>query len=68
LTTHTTEYYTCDCCNKKTDVVFFGDIAIEIPDTIYSKLDFCSIECFIKFFNETMSAEHIDVRIKTEER
>jgi hypothetical protein len=60
-TTHT---YTCDQCkipmHRDNNL---KEISIETPETVIKYKDFCSMNCFLKFFNTMMAEEKLDIRI-----
>lgn len=39
------------------------EINIETPETVIKYKDFCSMNCFLKFFNTVMAEEKLDISI-----
>jgi hypothetical protein len=39
------------------------DLSIYTKDTGYDNLDFCSFDCFVKYFNKTMGQENTGVEL-----
>jgi len=60
-TTHT---YTCDECGCRIfKEPMLKEINIITHESEYNQKDFCSLNCFLKYFNTLMFDEKIDVRI-----
>lgn len=61
---YTTETFNCDECKTGTGKdIPYKCINIITPETEYDPKDFCSLNCFLKYFNTKMSEEKLDIRI-----
>ena len=65
MSRHETTYFTCNCC-KKRDETMPINININLPETDYGEQNFCSFECFRKYFNHIMEEEGFEVEITNE--
>ena len=61
---YTTEHFICDCCKVEKDHILIEDLDISTPESSYGNLSFCSIGCFLKYFNNMMKDEKIEVEIR----
>jgi hypothetical protein len=47
--------YICNQCGEKDSIFPILDVHMNIPSFISPSLDFCSKECFFKYFKEKLS-------------
>ena len=58
--------YKCDRCGVRLNDIPFNDIRITTQESGFGPYDFCSIECFIKKFNQCMDEDGVGVSIRND--
>jgi hypothetical protein len=50
--------YICDQCGTSSDEMPIRDVTLKIPSFLLGSYDFCSVECFEKFFKDKLKGIH----------